>query len=409
MFTFYLIILYILFGVASSLDNGLAITPPMGWISWLKFGCNTDCEAYPDNCISDKLFRKMADIMSSEGYLDAGYQYLIIDDCWMAEYRDNKDQLQPDPKRFPNGMKDLADYIHSKGLKFGIYEAIGNYTCSGYPGITLENLEKDAKTFAEWDIDYIKVDGCYANKKNYKKTYTDFGKFLNNTGKPIVYSCSYPYYLEKAEQRVDYSYITNICNLWRNWNDIEDSYSSMINIINWYSMHQERILSYSGFGSWNDPDMLIIGNDDLSVKQSQTQMAFWAMLSAPLIMSADLRTIHPEFKEILLNEDAIAINQDMLGYSGFLMKSILGVDIWVKPLAVIVNDFPTFAVLFYNKNFIGNVFTVSLLDVGAYIIHSYTAYDVFEKSNNQLVLPNENFTFSFTSEMMLYKFIPNGD
>ncbi|KAK6637161.1 hypothetical protein RUM44_007575 [Polyplax serrata] len=157
-----LLCVLVVFQVANALENGLARTPPMGWLSWERFRCNTDCKNDPDNCISDRLFRKMADLVVSEGYAAVGYKYINIDDCWLEKERNFAGQLVPDRERFPYGMKDLSNYIHSKGLKFGIYEDYGNYTCAGYPGI-LGHLERDAQTFASWDVDYVKLDGCYSH------------------------------------------------------------------------------------------------------------------------------------------------------------------------------------------------------------------------------------------------------
>jgi len=143
-------------GLSSALDNGLARTPPMGWLAWERFRCNTDCENDPHNCISERLFMQMADLVISDGYYDAGYRYINIDDCWLAHERDRRGKLQPDATRFPSGIKALGDYVHSKGLKFGIYEDYGNYTCAGYPGI-LGHLKEDADTFESWGVDYVKV------------------------------------------------------------------------------------------------------------------------------------------------------------------------------------------------------------------------------------------------------------
>lgn len=144
---------------------------------------------------SEDLFKRTADLMVSEGYLDAGYEYIIIDDCWLANERDENGRLQPDPERFPSGIKALADYVHKKGLKFGIYEDYGTKTCAGYPGI-LGHLEIDAKTFADWEVDYVKIDGCNANSSTYPEGYTAFGKYLNETGRPIVYQCQWSTYEE---------------------------------------------------------------------------------------------------------------------------------------------------------------------------------------------------------------------
>ncbi|ERL84133.1 hypothetical protein D910_03925 [Dendroctonus ponderosae] len=145
-----------------ALDNGLALTPPMGWMHWQRFRCVTDCHAYPNDCISEQLFRDMADHMVADGFKSAGYEYVIIDDCWASKERDNNSRLQPDPLRFPSGIKALSDYVHAKGLKFGIYADYGTKTCAGYPG-SIEYLKLDAQTFADWGVDYLKLDGCHSD------------------------------------------------------------------------------------------------------------------------------------------------------------------------------------------------------------------------------------------------------
>ncbi|XP_057667713.1 alpha-N-acetylgalactosaminidase-like isoform X2 [Diorhabda carinulata] len=317
--------------IVDCLDNGLARTPPMGWMQWERFRCLTDCEAYPDECISDKLFRTMADYMVSDGYLEAGYEYIMIDDCWTSKERDNNGRLLPDPDRFPYGIKNLSDYIHSKGLKFGIYADYGTETCAGYPG-SIDHLKTDADTFAEWEVDYLKFDGCNSDWIFIDKGYIEMGKYLNATNRPIVYSCSWPAYQEPNNMESNYSALAETCNLWRNWDDIDDSWKSVTGILDWFSGNQDRIAPFSGPGHWNDPDMLIIGNYGLSYEQSKAQMAIWCIMAAPLIMSVDLRTIEPKFKNILLNKDAIAINQDPLGIMGRLILKKDKMDIWTKPL-----------------------------------------------------------------------------
>ncbi|XP_044735431.1 alpha-N-acetylgalactosaminidase-like [Chrysoperla carnea] len=335
---------------SDGLDNGLALTPPMGWMSWERYRCTIDCEfnrndEANDECISEKLFKKTADLMVSEGYLEAGYEYVIIDDCWLAMDRDEDGKLQPDPDRFPSGIKALADYIHSKGLKFGIYEDYGTNTCAGYPGI-IDNLELDAQTFAEWDVDYIKIDGCYANISDYPKGYPEFGKYLNETGRPIVYSCSWPAY----EDESDYEAISKTCNLWRNYGDIQDSWSSATSIINWYGDNQDKFAQYAGPGHWNDPDMLIVGNFGLTYGQSRAQMALWSLLAAPLLLSTDLANVRPEYKEILLNEDLIAINKDPLGIQGLRIIQKDGIEVWTRPITPIIDEYESYAIVILNQN-----------------------------------------------------------
>eukprot|EP00096_Caligus_rogercresseyi_P009070 TRINITY_DN3015_c0_g1_i1.p1 TRINITY_DN3015_c0_g1~~TRINITY_DN3015_c0_g1_i1.p1 ORF type:complete len:460 (-),score=25.85 TRINITY_DN3015_c0_g1_i1:338-1717(-) len=308
-----------------ALDNGLARTPPMGWMSWQRFRCNTNCKDDPENCISERLFRTMADLLVSEGYKDAGYDYIIIDDCWLSRTRDKNGKLQPDPERFPSGIKALADYVHALGLKFGIYEDYGTHTCAGYPGI-LDNLKGDAFTLAEWDVDYVKVDGCYVNTTMMDKGYPEFGRYLNQTGRPILYSCSWPAY----QTNPNYPSIAEHCNIWRNGGDIQDSFNSVLGIVDFFGENQDTFISVAGPGHFNDPDMLIIGDYSLSLDQSEYQMAIWATLAAPLIMSNDLRGLRPEFKAILQNRKVIRVNQDPLGIHGRRVYHKKDIDVFVK-------------------------------------------------------------------------------
>lgn len=396
--------------LVNGLENGVARTPPMGWMSWQRFRCITDCNLYPDECISDKLFRAMADLMSSEGYLDAGYEYLIIDDCWLARERDAQGRLQPDHDRFPYGIKDLSDYVHSKGLKFGIYEDYGNYTCAGYPGI-LGHLETDAKTFAEWGVDYIKIDGCYSEFDDMEDGYKEFGQYLNETGRPIVYSCSWPAYFESSGIHANYSLLAEICNLWRNWGDIQDSYRSMTSIMKWFSDNQDRIGPYAGPGHWNDPDMLLIGNYGLSYEQSKTQMAIWAILAAPLLMSVDFRTIHPAYKDILLHKEAIAINQDVLGIQGKKVLSKSNIDIWIRPITPVINDAPTYAIAFHSNRDDGYPYAISvtLEEIGLSNGKGYTINDVFEPKEEEVIQIKDRFIVKVKpSGVVFLKAVPVG-
>ncbi|CAH0713186.1 unnamed protein product, partial [Brenthis ino] len=240
---------------------------------------------------SENLIERTADIMLREGYLDAGYNYVGIDDCWLEKDRDENGRLVPDRERFPNGMKAVADYLHERGFKFALYQDYGSKTCGGYPGV-LGHEENDVKTFADWGVDYIKLDACNVDVTKYDFGYPYFDRLMNETGRPMVYSCSWPAYQEKP----DYSSIAKHCNLWRNYGDIEDSWSSLIQIMTWFAEHQDEYVQYAGPGNWNDPDMLIIGNYGLSLDQAKVQMAVWSILPAPLLMSVDLAKIRQEYK-----------------------------------------------------------------------------------------------------------------
>ncbi|CAB3251199.1 unnamed protein product [Arctia plantaginis] len=307
-----------LFGVlcsVESLDNGLALTPPMGWLSWLRFGCTIDCDSQPTECISENLIMRTADLMVSEGYLAAGYEYVTIDDCWLEKQRGPGGRLVADRKRFPSGIKALAEYVHKKGLKFGIYEDYGSSTCAGYPGV--EGHEKiDADTLASWNIDYLKLDGCHTDIHTMSEAYPEFGRLLNITGRPILYACSWPFFQEVNNIQPNYSEVGKNCNIWRNYYDISNSWESVLKTMSWFGNNQNRIAPYTGPGHFSDPDMLVIGNSGLTVDQAQVQMAVWAILASPLMMSVDLASIKPEFKAILLNPDVIAISQDKLGQQG---------------------------------------------------------------------------------------------
>lgn len=313
----------------SGLDNGLALTPPMGWLSWERYRCITDCDTYPDNCISEKLYRNVADLLVSEGYRDVGYQYVNIDDCWMAKERDSNGSLVPDPDRFPSGMKNLADYIHSKGLKMGIYEDFGTKTCGGYPGSKFY-MQQDAETFAAWGVDMLKLDGCYTDTADMDYGYPIMGFYLNRTGRPMLYSCSWPAYISNA----DYVKIAKYCNIWRNYDDIDDSWDSVKGIIEYYGANKGNFSQVAGPGNFNDPDMLIIGDFGLSYDQQQAQMAMWSIMASPLFMSNNLAKMPPESKALLQNQRALAINQDPLGIQGTLIDKIgNSIEVWTRPIS----------------------------------------------------------------------------
>jgi len=360
----------------TGLDNGLALTPPMGWLSWERFRCNTDCDNDPEFCIGENLFRQMADMLVTGGYKEVGYDTVIIDDCWLDTKRSPEGKLQPDPKRFPSGIPALADYIHKLGLKFGIYEDYGNLTCGGYPGI-LGHLETDANTFAEWGVDYVKLDGCYSEPSTMDAGYPEFGAYLNKTKRPMVYSCSWPAY--QIGNNPNYKSIAQHCNLWRNFDDIYDSWDSVLGIINYYGDDKDGFGKFAGPGHWNDPDMLIIGNYGLSLDQARAQMGMWCMLAAPLIMSADLRTIRPEFKEILLNRNLIKLNQDPLGVQAERIVKGQNIDVFSRPVMPVYTDKTSVAVAFLNKWTDGTPLKVSfkMTELGMDHPGGYRASEVF--------------------------------
>lgn len=377
-------------GLGRALDNGLALTPPMGWLAWERFRCNTDCANDPYNCISQTLFMQMAEVMAYEGYLNAGYDFVSLDDCWLAHERDEQGRLQPDPDRFPSGIPALANFIHSKGLNFGIYEDLGNKTCAGYPGV-LGHLETDANTFAEWGVDYVKLDGCYSTPADRDEGYPEFGMHLNHTKRPIVYSCSWPAYTSDP----NYTAIIKSCNLWRNYNDIQDSWDSLTNIIDHYGDNQDDLAPLAGPGHWNDPDMLLIGNYGLSYDQAKTQMAIWSILAAPLIMSADLREMRPEFKDILLNHRVIAIDQDPLGIQGRRVSKSGSIETWLRPVTPADKDNYSYAVAILNRGTSTPTrVTFTLKSLGMTSADGYFVEDLFEDVVGVSVMPSDPITIS---------------
>jgi alpha-galactosidase len=315
--------------------DGLAMTPPMGWNSWNTFQTK----------ISDSLVRGIADVMVSSGMKDAGYTYLVLDDGWMAIERDKvTGDLVPDPKKFPNGMKVLVDYVHAKGLKFGLYNCAGTKTCAGYPG-TRGYEYQDARFYASLGIDYLKFDWCYTDGINAKEAYNTMSKALKLAGRPIVFS------LCEWGTNKPWEWAENVGELWRTTGDISAVFDGVIDHGTWKQLGvmpivdlQKGLRKYAGPGHWNDPDMLEVGNG-MSVAEDRSHFSLWCMLAAPLIAGNDLRRMSKETNAILTNQEIIAVNQDVAGMEGFLYKAKDSLEIYVKPLS---ND--DWAVCFLNRS-----------------------------------------------------------
>uniref|UniRef100_A0A8R1TWT8 Alpha-galactosidase n=1 Tax=Onchocerca volvulus TaxID=6282 RepID=A0A8R1TWT8_ONCVO len=389
----YYILLYLaaIANFVEALENGLARTPPMGWMSWTKFYCQMDCVQHPFTCINEKLYMDMADRMVEDGYLQAGYQYVHIDDCWMERQRDQDNRLIPDRQRFPNGIAALADYMHQRGLKLGIYEDYGTATCAGFPG-SYQHTKIDADTFAKWQVDYLKLDGCNINVDLMPNGYAEMGRMLNSTGRPIVYSCSWPAYLINHPEKVDYELIGEHCNLWRNFDDIKRSWDSVRTIIAYYDHHQDKHIPAQGPGRWHDPDMIIVGNTELTVDQAKVQMSIWSIWSSPLIMSNDLRLIAPVFRDILLNKRVIAINQDPFGIMGRLVANTTNIGIYVKPVIPAEPSAQrySYAVAIFNRNLYQRMNVRFLLSkVGLTNPEGYFVQDLWNGELKGLLKPND--------------------
>jgi alpha-galactosidase len=310
--TFVLFVAITFFSISASAQkfDQLAKTPPMGWNSWNKFGCN----------VSETLIMGMADAMVSSGMKDTGYEYVVIDDCWQVS-RDENGEIVVDKERFPHGMKYLADYIHSKGLKFGIYSCAGTLTCQKRPG-ALGHEYQDARTYARWGVDYLKEDWCNTGTQDAKSSYSNMRDALFAAGRPIVFS------LCEWGRNKPWEWAGEIGHLWRTTGDISDSWNSMINI---FSL-QKDLAKYAGPGHWNDPDMLEVGNGRMTIEEYKAHFSLWCMLAAPLMAGNDLQNMSNEHKSILTNKEIIALDQDSLGRQGTCYRDNGDYQIWVKQL-----------------------------------------------------------------------------
>jgi alpha-galactosidase len=321
-------------------DNGLAKTPPMGWNSWNKFAGR----------VTDADVRGMADAMASNGMKDVGYVYVNIDDTWEAG-RDAQGNITTN-KKFPD-MKALADYVHSKGLKIGIYSSPGPNTCAGYEG-SYAHEEQDARTYAAWGIDYLKYDWCGARNlytdEEMQPVYQIMGDALLKSGRPILYSlCQYG----RAEV---WKWGADVGgNAWRTTGDIRDSWDSMTKI----GFGQNDLAPFAKPGHWNDPDMLEIGNGGMTDDEYRTHMSLWSILAAPLLAGNDLRDMKPTIHEILTNREVIAVNQDKDGKQGHRVSQSGEQEIWARPLAGGAQ-----AVAFFNRGAAPSKITVKWTDLG---------------------------------------------
>ncbi|WP_328471580.1 glycoside hydrolase family 27 protein [Streptomyces sp. NBC_00448] len=309
---------------ASALDNGQAKTPQMGFNDWNAYGCN----------VSESLIKSTALAMHTDGMQAAGYTYVNIDDCWMTHSRDASGNLVPDPTKFPDGISGTADYVHSLGLKLGIYEDAGLQTCAGFPG-SLGHETGDARSFASWGVDYLKYDNCYAgpgcaqstcsngNETSAQTRYTTMRDALASTGRPILFSlCNW------GQENV-WTWGAGIGNSWRTTGDIGASFSSMLSIFH----SNAQLAPYAGPGRWNDPDMLEVGNGSMSSTESRSEFSLWSEMAAPLVAGTNIVSATADTLSTLTNARVIAVDQDSLGKQGTLVSSAGGLDVMAKPLA----------------------------------------------------------------------------
>lgn len=316
--------------------EGLADTPPMGWNSWNEYACNID----------ERLIRATADRMVENGMRDAGYAYVNIDDCWHGE-RDADGNIQADPIRFPAGIKALADYVHAKGMKLGIYSDAGSKTCGGRPG-SQGHEYADARQYAKWGVDYLKYDWCStgdgAAKRNPQEAYRTMRDAIRAAGRPMVFSIC-----EWGDSK-PWEWARDVGHLWRTTGDIINCWDCVVNHGAWFSSgflsildRQAAIRTASGPGHWNDPDMMEVGNMP-SLAQDRSHFTMWAMLSAPLIAGTNIETMKPGLAAILTDREVIAIDQDELGIPALPWVKGTEIEVWAKPL-----DGGGWAIAFLNR------------------------------------------------------------
>jgi alpha-galactosidase len=328
------ILSFLSFTAGAQKFENMAPTPPMGWNSWNTFQTK----------INEQLVMEVADKMVSSGMKDAGYTYLVLDDGWMAMQRDPKTgDLVADPQKFPHGMKYVSDYVHSKGLKFGLYNCAGTKTCAGYPG-TRGYEYQDARYYASVGTDYLKFDWCNTEGINAKEAYNTMSKAIKAAGRPMVFS------LCEWGSNKPWTWAEPVGQLWRTTGDIYQVFDSVKNMGGWNAngvMHivdlQEGIRGYAGPNHWNDPDMLEVGNG-MTTSEDRAHFSMWAMLAAPLMAGNDIRSMSPQTAAILLNKEVIAVDQDPRGVEGFRFQKEGGLETWLKPLS---ND--DWAVCFLNR------------------------------------------------------------
>jgi alpha-galactosidase len=344
--------------------EALAPTPPMGWNSWNKFGCN----------VSEDLIKSVADAMATNGMKEAGYQYVVIDDCWQVS-RDENGFIVADAQRFPSGIKALADYVHSKGLKFGIYSDSGAKTCAGRPGSQGHEYQ-DALQYARWGVDYLKYDWCNTGTRNAEEAYSTMSKALLATTRPIVFS------LCEWGTAKPWLWGKGIGNLWRTTGDISDYWAGqkkwpdgsccangVVDILD----QQVGLYAFAGPGHWNDPDMLEVGNGGMTNVEYRSHFSFWALLAAPLIAGNDVRSMSPEIKEILTNTEVIAVNQDKLGQEGRRVKKDGDLEVWAKEMAD-----GSRTVILFNRGTTQNKVSAAWEDIGYPTSVSAKARDLWE-------------------------------
>jgi alpha-galactosidase len=291
----------------------------MGWNSWNRFHCD----------VSEALVRDTADAIVASGMRDAGYRYVVVDDCWQVE-RTAAGAIVADPARFPSGMAALADYVHARGLAFGLYSDAGATTCQGRPGGNGYERQ-DARQYAAWGVDYLKYDWCHTDGVDPRIAYTTMRDALEATGRPIVLSMC-----EWGKSR-PWTWAHGVAHLWRTTDDVLPCWdcTTPLGGLAWPRILdlQAGLAKFAGRGGWNDPDMLQVGNEGMTVAESRAHLTLWAVLAAPLMAGNDVRTMPPDIRDMLTDPDIVAIDQDALGVQGRKVRDDGDFEVWARPLA----------------------------------------------------------------------------
>ncbi|WP_394835321.1 NPCBM/NEW2 domain-containing protein [Pendulispora rubella] len=338
---------------------GLAPKPPLGWNSWNKYGCD----------INEAKIKAATDAMVSSGMKDAGYEYVNIDDCWAELNRDANGKLVPHRTRFPGGIKALADYVHGKGLKLGIYTSAGSQTCAKTMPGALKHEQDDANSFASWGVDYLKYDNCNHDGTPAKQRYQAMGTALANSGRHIVYSiCNWG----EEDPWVFGPQVGG--DLWRTTGDISDNWNSVLSLLD----QQNGLEPFARQSGWNDPDMLEVGNGGMTTTEYRAHFSLWALLNAPLLAGNDLSAMSADTKAILTNRDIIAVDQDWGGSQGRLLRDLgNGTQVWGKPMSD-----GSVAIVLFNRNGATSSITTSAAEIGLGGSSSYRLKDLWSKAES---------------------------
>jgi len=382
-------------------QTNLAATPPLGWNSWNTFGVK----------VNESLVREVADVMVSSGLRDCGYEYLVIDDCWsVKDHRDGNGDLIADPERFPNGIKALADTVHSKGLKFGIYSDAADKTCAGYPG-SFGFEEQDARLWASWGVDFLKYDYCHAPSDQVTaiERYTRMGDALRGCGREILYSiCEWggrsPYLWARQAGG----------QMWRVTGDVVDSWTNVLHGT-WWGLGIDSAIdiavnlhAYAGPGGWNDLDMLVVGlggqgqvpGTGANLLEYQTQVSMWSILCSPLMIGCDIRTMNADIARLLMNQEVLMVNQDPLGKQAERIKKEGDLELWRKPMAD-----GSLVMAMLNRGSSGERISFTAGEIGLLDSHKGVIRDLWRQEDisdfwrefNEVILPHSTTLIKITS------------